>query len=209
MAQHKQLTWPELRVGLFVLAATALLVVVIFYVTGSGGGLGPKYRLHAFLPEADGLTVGAPVRLDGVEIGNAEKIVVAVPKPGEQQPKERSIRIDMRIQKGFQDYIRSDSTAGLITEGLLGNRYVGIDRGFIGRKLENEEEIPGREEKALKAVVERSADLMQNLSSITEQASQVLDDIRKGRGSLGKFMVDETAYRHLNNSLGNVDRMLA
>jgi len=32
------------------------------------------------------------------------------------------------------------------------------------------------------------------LNSITEQASAVLSDIRKGRGSLGKFMVDEEAY---------------
>jgi phospholipid/cholesterol/gamma-HCH transport system substrate-binding protein len=208
MAQHKQLTWTELRVGLFVLAALAFLVVVIFYVTGPSA-LGPKYRLHAYLPEVDGLTVGAPVRLDGVEVGNVERIDVAVPKPGEVITKERSIRVDMRIQKSFQDYIRSDSSAGLITEGLLGNRYVEIDRGFVGRQLENEEEIPGREEKALKAVVERSADLMTNLSSITEQASAVLDDIRKGRGSLGKFMVDETAYRHLNNSLENLDHMLA
>ena len=38
MAHQKQLTWTELRVGLFVLAATVLLVVVIFYVTGSGSG---------------------------------------------------------------------------------------------------------------------------------------------------------------------------
>ena len=65
MAQHKQLTWTQLRVGLFVLAATVLLVVVIFYVTGAGA-FGPKYRLRAYLPEVDGLTVGAPVRVDGV-----------------------------------------------------------------------------------------------------------------------------------------------
>src|SRR6266699_1206486 len=207
MAQNKQLTWTELRVGLFVLAAAALLVVVISYVT-EPSALGPKYRLHAFLPEVDGLTVGAPVRLNGVEVGNVETIIVAAPKPGERTSRDRSIRVDMRIRKQYQDYIRSDSSAGLITEGLLGNRYVDIDRGFVGRKLENEEEIPGREEKALKAVVERSADLMQNLSSITEQASAVLDDIRKGRGSLGKFMVDEEAYRHLNGSLGNLDTML-
>ena len=207
MAQHKQLTWTELRVGLFVLAATALLVVVIFYVTGAGA-LGPKYRLHTFLPEVDGLTIGAPVRLDGVEVGNVEKIAVAFPKPGEKAAKDRNIRVDMRIEQKFQDYIRSDSSAGLITEGLLGNRYVDIDRGFVGKKLDNEEEIPGREEKALKEVVERSADLMTNLSSITGQASAVLDDIRKGHGSLGKFMVDEDAYRHLDSSLGNLDRML-
>src|SRR6202140_1104948 len=112
MAQHKQLTWTELRVGLFVLAATALLVVVIFYVTGPSA-LGPKYRLHAFLPEVDGLTVGAPVRLDGVEVGNVEKIVIAHPTPGEQLTKDKSIEVDLRIQKTYQDYIRTDSKAGL------------------------------------------------------------------------------------------------
>ncbi len=208
MAQHKQLTWTELRVGLFVLAAAALLVVVIFYVTGAGAR-GPKYRLHVFLPEVEGLTVGAPVRLAGLEVGNVENILVALPKPGEQAAKGRSIRVDMRIQTKFQDYVRSDSTAGLITEGLLGNRYVDIDRGFVGRKLENEEEIRGREETALKAVVERSADVMDGLSKITQQASAVLDDIRKGRGSLGKFMVDEEAYQHLNSSLQNLDQIMA
>ena len=76
MAQHKQLTWTELRVGLFVLAGVILLVVVIFYVTGAGA-LGPKYLLRAYLPEVDGLTVGAPVRVDGVDVGNVEKIEMA------------------------------------------------------------------------------------------------------------------------------------
>src|ERR1019366_5739865 len=113
MAHQKQLTWTELRVGLFVLAATVLLVVVIFYVTGAGA-LGPKYRLHALLPEVDGLTVGAPVRVNGVDVGNVEKIVIAATKPGEQPVKDKSIRVDLRIQKSAQDYIRADSSAGLI-----------------------------------------------------------------------------------------------
>jgi phospholipid/cholesterol/gamma-HCH transport system substrate-binding protein len=208
MAQHNQLTWTELRVGLFVLAGAVLLAVVIFYVTG-GGGWGPKYRLRAFLPEVDGLSLGAPVRVDGVEVGNVEKISIAVPRPGEATSKDRNIEVDLRIQKNFDSYIRSDSSAGLITEGLLGNRYVDIDRGYVGRVLQNDEEIPGREEKALKEVVERSADLMDNLSAITKQASAVLTDVRNGHGSLGKFMVDETAYNHLNSSLGNLDRLMS
>jgi phospholipid/cholesterol/gamma-HCH transport system substrate-binding protein len=208
MAQHKQLTWTELRVGLFVLAGAVLLAVVIFYVTG-GSGWGPKYRLRVFLPEVDGLTLGAPVRVDGVEVGNVEKITIAVPKSGELASKDRNIEVDLRIQKTYQSYIRSDSSAVLITEGLLGNRYVDIDRGYVGGVLQNDEEIPGREEKALKQVVARSADLMDSLSSITKQANAVLTDVRNGRGSLGKFMVDQTAYDHLNSSLGSLDRMMA
>ena len=208
MAQHKELTWTELRVGLFVLAGAVLLAVVIFYVTG-GSGFGPKYRLRAYLPEVDGLTVGAPVRVDGVDVGNVEKIGIALPKPGVPVSKERNIEVDLRVDKSYQTYIRTDSSARLITEGLLGNRYVGIDRGYVGRVLDNNEEIPGREETALKEVVERSADLMDSLSSITKQASAVLTDVRNGRGSLGKFMVDQTAYNHLNSTLENLDHMMA
>src|SRR6202790_5877770 len=98
MAQRKQLTWTELRVGLFVLAATGFFVVVIFYVTGAGA-LGPKYRLHAYLPEVDGLTAGAPVRLDGLDIGNVERIAVAAPKPGKQPVKARKTRTRIRLRK--------------------------------------------------------------------------------------------------------------
>jgi phospholipid/cholesterol/gamma-HCH transport system substrate-binding protein len=208
MAQHKQLTWTELRVGLFVLAAAALVVVVIFYVTGGGGVFGAKYRLHTYLPEVDGLAVGAPVRLDGVEVGNVENIAIAAPKPGEQLKPEQSIQVDMRIDKRFQNDIRSDSSAGLITEGLLGNRYVDIDRGFTGHVLQNGDQIQGREERAIKQVVERSADLLQNLNGIAQQASQILTGVRQGHGSLGKFLVDESAYTRLDHTLATVDQMM-
>jgi phospholipid/cholesterol/gamma-HCH transport system substrate-binding protein len=208
MAQHKQLTWTDLRVGLFVLAGAILLTVVIFYVTG-GSGWGPRYRLHAFLPEVDGLTLGAPVRVDGVDVGNVEKIMIASPQPGIPNSKERNIEVILRLQKTFQDYVRSDSTAGLITEGLLGNRYVDIDRGYVGRVLDDNDEISGRREKALKEMVSRSADLIESLSSISRQANELLVDVRNGKGSMGKFMVDEQAYNHLNRSLENVDRMVA
>ena len=208
MAQHKQLTWTDLRVGLFVLAGAVLLTVVIFYVTG-GSGWGPKYRLRALLPEVDGLTLGAPVRVDGVDVGNVEKISIAPPKPGVPTAKERNIEVVMRLQKSFQNYVRSDSSAGLVTEGLLGNRYVDIDRGYVGRVLEDDDEIRGRHEKDLKEMVAQSADLIESLSSITKQANSLLVDVRNGKGSLGKFMVDEEAYNHLNRSLGNVDSMMA
>jgi phospholipid/cholesterol/gamma-HCH transport system substrate-binding protein len=155
------------------------------------------------------LTLGAPVRVDGVDVGNVEKISIAPPKPGAPINKERNIEVILRLQKTYQDNVRADSTAGLVTEGLLGNRYVDIDRGYVGRVLGNDDEIPGRHEKDLKEMVSQSADLIESLSSITKQANAMLLDVRNGKGSLGKFMVDEQAYNHLNHSLANMDNMIA
>ncbi len=204
MPQRKQLTWTELRVGLFVLVAMFILAVAIFYVTG-GGFLGAKYRLVTYLPEVEGLTVGAPVRLDGVEVGNVETISINTEPKGP----ERNIKVGMRVSRKFEGYIRTDSTAGLITEGLLGNRYVSISRGLAGAVYKDGGEIPGREEKAIKQIVERSADLTANLNAMSVQVREIVDDLQRGRGTLGKLLTDETAYRRINTTLVRLDNIVA
>src|ERR1700676_2345520 len=129
MAQRKQLTWTELRVGLFVLVGLSVLAAGIFYVTGAGT-LGPKYRLITYLPDVSGLANGAPVRLDGVEIGNVESIKIAPRTGNVARDRTRNIEIVMRVAKKYQEDILTDSEASLITEGLLGNEYVEVTRGL-------------------------------------------------------------------------------
>ena len=142
MAQRRQLTWSELRVGLFVLLGIVVVAVAIFYVTGAGV-LGPKYNLKTYLPEVQGLGSGAPVSLDGVEVGNVETVRLVPREPGKAPDKMHNIEITMRIQKKYQNDILTDSTASLVTEGLLGNRYVNVERGYMGRPLKEGEAIPG------------------------------------------------------------------
>lgn len=204
MAQRKQLTWTELRVGLFVLAGLFILAVAIFYVTGAGI-LGPKYRLVTYLPEVEGLTIGAPVRLDGLEVGNVQSMTLTARPPDEMH----NITLVLRIDKKFQDNIRTDSEASLITEGLLGNRYVTVKRGLTGTVLRPGDIIPGKEEAAMKQLVERGADLMQNLGVLSEDLRGIVNSVREGKGTLGKFMNDPTLYNHIDDAVGRVDAMAA
>jgi len=133
MPQRKQVTWSDLRVGLLVLAGLFLLAVTVFYVTGGPGVFSPKYRLVTYLSEVSGLTIGAPVRLDGVEIGNVDSIRMT-PRPATGKfDRSRSVEVVMRVDKRFQNEILTDSTVSLVTEGLLGNRYVNITRGVTGK----------------------------------------------------------------------------
>jgi phospholipid/cholesterol/gamma-HCH transport system substrate-binding protein len=202
MAQRKQLTWAELRVGLFVLAGLFIMAVAIFYVTGAGI-LGPKYRLITYLPEVEGVTTGAPVRLDGVEIGNVETIKLTA----HPQDRMHNIELILRIDKRFQESIRTDSDASLITEGLLGNRYVTVSRGLTGTAIPNNGIIPGKEEAAMKALVERGAELMQNLSTLSDDLRGIVDKVQNGQGTLGLFMNDPSFYRHLDDTAARLDAM--
>ena len=208
MPQRKQLTWTELRVGLFVLAGIVLVVVGIFYVTGTGA-LGPKYHLVTFLPEVDGLAIGAPVAINGVVVGNVDSIAIAPSRPGQPPAPNRSVEVVMRINRTFQDYVHTDSYASLLTQGFLGNRVVTIQRGYAGPVLQDGQELPGKEEAAIKEIVERGADLMQNLSTLSSQVGGIVGAIQHGQGTLGKLITDETAYNRINSILGRIDQVTA
>jgi len=208
MASRKQLTWTELRVGLFVLVGLFVRAAGIFYVTGGGGILSPKYRLTTYLPETAGLTSGAPVRVDGVEVGNVESIQLLRRTPGKPIEKNKNIEVKMRVDKRYQSDILTDSTASLVTEGLLGNRYVNITRGLTGTPIGDYGVIPGAEEKAMKEVVERSAEVLGNLNALSDDVRDLIQGVKEGKGSLGKLLTDEQAYNHLNSMLAKGDVML-
>jgi phospholipid/cholesterol/gamma-HCH transport system substrate-binding protein len=200
MAQRRQLTWTELRVGLFVLVALFVLGVGIFYVTGPGF-LGPKYRLRTYFPEVAGVSNGAPVRLDGVEIGNVEAIRMVPRVQGKAPDKSRNIEVVMKLDKRFQDDILTDSTATLVTEGLLGNRYVNIARGFTGIPLKENQEVAGTAEKSL-------SDVMASMQGLTVDIHGLVTSIQEGKGTIGKLMTDDEAYKHLNSLLAHTDQVV-
>jgi phospholipid/cholesterol/gamma-HCH transport system substrate-binding protein len=204
MPQRKQLTWAELRVGLFVLAGLFIMAVAIFYVTGAGI-LGPKYRIITYLPEVESLTTGAPVRLDGLEVGNVQTMQLN-PNPSDRM---HNIQLVLRIDKKFADSIRTDSYSSLATEGLLGNRYVTISRGLTGTVIPNNGVIPGRAEAEMKAMVEKGSALMDNLGSLSQDLRGIVDKVQSGQGSIGMFMNDPALYNHLNSTAARLDSVAA
>jgi phospholipid/cholesterol/gamma-HCH transport system substrate-binding protein len=208
MAQRKQLTWAELRVGVFVLAGLIILMIAIFYVTGASF-LGPKYKLITYLPEVDGLNTGAPVALDGVEIGNVQSISLT-PHPG---TREQSITLVLRIDSKYKDQIRIDpsdptksSSASLVTQGLLGDRYVSITRGLSGSEVPAGGVVPGTEEAAMKQMVERGADLMENLGALTTDIHAIVAQVQKG--TVGKLVYDPSAYDSIKGLADNGNALL-
>jgi phospholipid/cholesterol/gamma-HCH transport system substrate-binding protein len=128
--------------------------------------------------------------------------------PGKVPDKNKNIEVVMRVDNRYQSDILTDSTASLVTEGLLGNRYVSITRGLTGTPIGDAGVIPGSEEKAMKEVVERSAEVLGNLNALSEDVRQLIQGVKEGQGSLGKLLTDEQAYNHLNSMLAKGDVML-
>jgi phospholipid/cholesterol/gamma-HCH transport system substrate-binding protein len=203
MAQRRQLTWAELRVGIFVLVGLFIVMVTIFYVTGVNF-FGPKYRLYTHLPQVENLKIGAPVDLDGIEIGNLQSVALT------NRPADRmhSITLVLRIDKRYQDQIRTDSVARMVTQGLLGDGYITISRGVTGTVIPANGEVPGKESAGTREVVERSAELMDNFNGLTTDIREVVQQLQKGKGTIGKLMSDPSLYNNLNDTTSKIDAVV-
>ena len=123
MPSQKQLKWSQLKVGITVLAASITLAILILLMSGTGGIFTRKMTLISYFDNAGGLREGAPVRLQGVDIGNVTKIMV-VPDPSRQLA---PVQVTMKVITKYHKNIRKDSVTTLSTAGVLGETYIDID----------------------------------------------------------------------------------
>ncbi len=112
---------------------TGLLLSVAIIHAALSGDFRPHYRLHTFFSEADGLSVGAAVRLDGVQVGRVERIALA--KANSTDASAQLVDLTLLLERRYQSYIGADSRAEMVSEGLLGARYICISRGISGVPL--------------------------------------------------------------------------
>jgi len=110
----------ETLVGLFVLAGIAALVFLALKAANLGSfDSGDTYTLYAKFDNIGGLKVRAPVRSAGVTVGRVTSITL--------DPKTYQGVVRLQVQQGVQ--FPNDSSARILTSGLLGDQYLGIEPG--------------------------------------------------------------------------------
>ncbi|KAB7623829.1 outer membrane lipid asymmetry maintenance protein MlaD [Alkalilimnicola sp. S0819] len=123
----------EIGVGLFVVIGLAALFGLAMKVSGFTGFSGePSYRVEARFQNIGGLKVQAPVTMAGVRVGRVAAIDLD----------ERSFeaRVQLDIARRF-DQLPEDTSASILTSGLLGEQYVGLEPGGMDLYLQDGDEI--------------------------------------------------------------------
>ena len=110
----------DLWVGIFVAIG---LAAIIFLSLRVGNLLtatnAPGYHVEAAFDNIGGLKLRAPVKAAGVVVGRVDRIQL--------DPKSYQAVVSMRIDQGYQ--FSRDTIASILTSGLLGEVYIGLDSG--------------------------------------------------------------------------------
>jgi len=110
----------DLWVGLFVVAGIGALLVLAMKVGNmSGTSVSESYALTAQFENIGGLKPRAPVKSAGVVVGRVAGI---------QFDNEKfAARVTLNIDKSYK--FPKDSSASILTSGLLGEQYIGLEGG--------------------------------------------------------------------------------
>lgn len=111
----------EIWVGAFVLLAMVSLIMIALKVSNFQGiQERPTYQINALFSNIGGLKVRSPVKISGVVVGRVSDI--SVDKATYQA------RVKMQIYKDY-DELPLDTSASILTSGLLGDQYIGLEPG--------------------------------------------------------------------------------
>ena len=190
--------------GAFVLLVLAGIIAAALWLAGAS--LNTQYAVYeTHIPgSVAGLDTGAPVKLNGIDVGRVASIEQDARNPGD---------VNVLLQIRPDATIRANSVASLEMQGLTGGRYVEITGGALGSpKLTA---APGQRyptiaarQSALDALFDDAPQLVNNLNVIADRLQAVLDDenlhaISETLANLNDFTAK--ADRHSRD----LDRMLA
>lgn len=137
----------EVTSGIFLLMGIAALLWLATEATDYGMQLGDEtYLVTANFSNVADLKTRAPVKIGGVTVGLVESIRL--------DPVMFDAVVEMQIDQRFSD-IPTDTSASILTSGVLGDRYVGLEPGGAMEALSDGDQI----------LVTQSAVVLENLIS--------------------------------------------
>lgn len=123
----------ELASGIFLLLGVAALIWLATRATDYGQDIGREaYFISARFTNIADLKDRAPVKVGGVMVGMVESI--------ELDPVTFEAIVRMRIDQRFSE-LPTDTSASILTSGVLGDRYIGLEPGGSFEVLQEGDEL--------------------------------------------------------------------
>jgi phospholipid/cholesterol/gamma-HCH transport system substrate-binding protein len=186
----------NIRLGVFVSFSLFLLIAGIYFVGSRQQLFGSSFRIHAIFKDVGGLQVGNNIRFSGINVGIVEDI---------EQYNDSSVIVDMLIDKSTKKFIKKDAKAIIGSDGLMGNKIVEITPG-TGKKpeIQNNDFIKTVLPISFDDVLLKLKITSDNSAKISENLSEITDNIREGKGTIGMLFMDTAFANNLQATLENI-----
>lgn len=186
----------KLVVAFFIVAGLLLFLVAIFIIGSKQNMFTSTMRIYSAFETVSGLREGSTVRFNGISVGSVDGIDII---SGEK------VMVEMTIVSSVQDFIKSDSKAKVVSEGLIGNKIVDITPGSEtaasikeGAWLESVRPVEAEDiMKSLKETADYS-------SIFTKDLASIIAKVDTGHGTLGQLINNNSLYNSVDSTMKGV-----
>jgi len=187
----------ELKVGVFIAIALAIIVGTVFSIGGQKKLFGGKAKYKIHFNSTGGLYEGDPVLLTGVEIGNVARL--GFPK----DVGEKKILVEIAVLREVCPRIRKDTRARVASASLVYGKVVELTMGSLEEPVIPEGGIIQAEEVTSYDAIVGSTNLM------VEDIRRLLSKIEQGQGTVGMLLNEPLETRETLHNLSIASQRLA
>lgn len=190
------------KLGLFVFLGTVLLVIAIFSIGSKDSLFSSNISIKAYFDNVEGLRTGAAVRLNGLSVGSVSNVRL-------MEMNRYRVEVTMRINKDIRQFIRLDSEAAIETEGIIGSKIVIITPGSKENAIiDDGGVIMSQTTVNMTQIITETQDMMSYMKDLTKEFSEILTNINKGEGTIGKLVYDDALYNETVTIVQSADTSL-
>jgi len=205
MRRSAQITWDELKVGLVVLAAIAILTLAVFKLGQAANLFSRRYTLVTFLADANGLRPGGSVMIAGQLVGTVKDIEL-LPVDTDTT---RNLKVIARIDEKVKEQIRGDSRARLRSLGLLGDKVLDISPGTPRyATLQDGDTLRSVPSLDYEAVIASAAGAVDDVVLLTRDLRTLTGGMVRGEGTVGQLFTNRSLYDQFQGTMARTNAML-
>jgi phospholipid/cholesterol/gamma-HCH transport system substrate-binding protein len=181
---------------MFVMIALVLFVLTIYFVGKQKNLFGSTLHVRSQFKTVSGLKVGNNVRFSGINVGTVNEIELI---------SDTSVMVDLLIKKEFQQFIKTDATASIGSDGLMGDKVLTISPGTsLNSQVKDGGLISSKKAIEMEDVMSSVKTSVDNAGIITAQLAQFTYKMNNGNGALSKLISDEEFSESLKATLTNL-----
>ena len=192
MSKEPGLKW---KLGLFVIIGLVVFASAIYFVGKQRNLFGSTFQLTAQFKSASGLKEGNNVRFSGINIGTVNTITLV----------DSFVMVELVIRKKVQEFIKTDATATIGSDGLMGDKVLTINPGTVSNpSVKDGDMILTKKAIDMDDIMASLKTNVDNAGIITTQLAEFTYKINNGDGILSKVIGDPALSNTLQTTLGNL-----
>jgi phospholipid/cholesterol/gamma-HCH transport system substrate-binding protein len=192
----KNTTGSKVRLGIFISSGVILFIVAIYFIGKKQQLFSTTFHVSGVFADISGLQVGNNVRFSGINVGIVQDIT---------QISDSTVQVDMQIENETRQFIKKNARAIIGSDGLMGSKLVIILPGSAGHMQVSDNDFLETERPV------SMDDILLNLKITTDNAALITSDlaviagnVRDGRGTIGKLLMDSIFAENLGQALVNI-----